>query len=97
MSGRLVLFLNMRFVRGFRSRIGMRKLHFNHFCLIVVCLLTVGLVRPAPGHFTEPDAPCATKRNAKAWAKVQAEIEHLKNTATGQPVVVKDLLVKIAP
>jgi Zinc dependent phospholipase C len=28
--------------------------------------------------FAEPDAPYAMKRNAKAWAKVQAELEHLK-------------------
>jgi hypothetical protein len=34
--------------------------------------------------FAEPDAPCATKRNAKAWAKVQEEIEQLKNIAPGR-------------
>jgi hypothetical protein len=28
--------------------------------------------------FSEPDAPYATKRNLKAWAKVQAELEQLK-------------------
>ena len=30
-------------------------------------------------HFLpEPDAPYATKRNAKAWAKVQMQLEQLK-------------------
>jgi hypothetical protein len=29
--------------------------------------------------FAEPDAPYATKRNAKAWAKVQIELEKLKS------------------
>ena len=48
--------------------------------------------------FGDPGAAYATKRNAKAWAKVQAEIEQLKNTArSGQPEVAKDLFVKIAP
>ena len=28
--------------------------------------------------FSEPDAPYATKRNVKAWAKVQEELEQLK-------------------
>jgi hypothetical protein len=28
--------------------------------------------------FSEPDAPYATKRNAKAWAKVQMQLEQLK-------------------
>jgi hypothetical protein len=28
--------------------------------------------------FSQPDAPYATKRNVKAWAKVQAEVEQLK-------------------
>src|ERR1700730_2481013 len=42
--------------------------------------------------FGDPGAAYATKRNAKAWAKVQAEIEQLKNTArSGQPEVAKDL------
>ena len=30
--------------------------------------------------FAEPDAPYATKRNLKAWAKVQAELEQLKTS-----------------
>jgi hypothetical protein len=30
--------------------------------------------------FAEPDLPYATKRNAKAWARVQAELEQLKST-----------------
>jgi zinc dependent phospholipase C len=46
--------------------------------------------------FAESDAPYATKRNAKAWAKVQEEIEQLKNMALGQSVVASDLPVKIA-
>jgi hypothetical protein len=28
--------------------------------------------------YSEPDAPYATKRNVKAWAKVQAQLEQLK-------------------
>jgi hypothetical protein len=28
--------------------------------------------------FSEPDAPYATKRNVKAWANVQAQLEQLK-------------------
>jgi len=36
-------------------------------------------VRDELMHFySEPDAPYATKRNAKAWAKVQAQLEQLK-------------------
>jgi len=45
--------------------------------------------------FAEPDAPYRTKRNAKAWAKVQEEIEQLKKIAPGQSVVASDLPVKI--
>lgn len=33
--------------------------------------------------FGDPSAPYATKRNAKAWARVQAELEQLKNTTPG--------------
>ena len=29
--------------------------------------------------FSKPDAPYATKRNVKAWAKVQVQIEQLKD------------------
>ncbi len=36
--------------------------------------------------FAEPDAPYATKRNAKAWAKVQMELEQLKS-ASPPPIV----------
>ena len=36
--------------------------------------------------FAEPDAPYATKRNAKAWAKVQTELQQLK-AAPETPVV----------
>ncbi len=32
--------------------------------------------------YGHPDAPYATKRNPKAWAKVQAELEQLKQAAT---------------
>src|SRR6266481_5485654 len=31
--------------------------------------------------FAEPDAPYATKRNAKAWTKVQAQLQQLKSAA----------------
>jgi hypothetical protein len=31
--------------------------------------------------FAEPDAPYATKRDVKAWAKVQIELEQLKSAA----------------
>jgi hypothetical protein len=31
--------------------------------------------------FAEPDAPYATKRNAKAWTKVQVQLQQLKSTA----------------
>src|ERR1700680_4817717 len=31
--------------------------------------------------YGHPDAPYATKRNAKAWAKVQSQLEQLKNAA----------------
>ncbi len=48
--------------------------------------------------FAEPDAPYATKRHTKAWARVQGEIEQLKRTALlGQSAAAKDLLAKIAP
>jgi hypothetical protein len=32
--------------------------------------------------FAEPDAPYATKRNAKAWARVQTELQQLKSACT---------------
>ena len=35
--------------------------------------------------YGHPDAPCATKRNPKDWAKVQAQLEQLKKAAP--PVV----------
>jgi hypothetical protein len=53
--------------------------------------------------FSEPDAPYATKRNAKAWAKVQIELQELRSTpavpiaAPGRHAEPKDLLVTIAP
>jgi hypothetical protein len=48
--------------------------------------------------FTVPDAPYATKKNVKAWAKVQAQIEQLKTAALpALPAVTENLPVKIAP
>ena len=48
--------------------------------------------------FADPTAAYATKRNAKAWTKLQADLERLKSTApAGQPAVANDLFVKIAP
>jgi hypothetical protein len=37
--------------------------------------------------FADPGAAYSTKRNAKAWAKVQAQLEQLKSAGSG-PVVV---------
>jgi hypothetical protein len=34
--------------------------------------------------YGHPDAPYATKRRAKAWAKVQAQLEQLKKAVTGE-------------
>ena len=46
--------------------------------------------------FAEPDAPYATKRNAKAWSKVQAQLQQLKSAVvssdsgdSSQPVLPK--------
>jgi hypothetical protein len=39
--------------------------------------------------FGHPDAPYATKRNRKAWAKVQVQLEQLKKTAP--PVMAGDV------
>jgi hypothetical protein len=36
--------------------------------------------------FAEPDAPYSTKRNAKAWARVQAELQQLKSAAIAPSV-----------
>jgi len=47
--------------------------------------------------FAAPDAPYATKKDAKAWVRVQAELEQLKNTPPGQPIQASDLPAKIAP
>ena len=54
--------------------------------------------------FAEPAAPYATKRNRKAWARVQAELEQLKATAQAHAVAeastaatLKELPVTIAP
>jgi hypothetical protein len=53
--------------------------------------------------FAEPDAPYATKRNAKAWAKVQIQLRELRS-ATAVPIATRgrhaeptDLRVMIAP
>ena len=40
------------------------------------------------GFFSHPDAPYATKRKPKEWAKVQAELEQLRKSAS--PVVSGD-------
>jgi hypothetical protein len=37
--------------------------------------------------FAEPDAPYATKRNAKAWARVQTQLQQLKSATTAPAVV----------
>ena len=37
--------------------------------------------------FAEPDAPYATKRNAKAWGRVQTQLQQLKSATTGPAVV----------
>jgi hypothetical protein len=54
--------------------------------------------------FAEPAAPYATKRDPKAWARVQAELEQLKATAqahvvaeTSTGATPKDPSVTIAP
>jgi len=48
--------------------------------------------------FADPAAAYATKRNVKAWAKVRAQIELLKNTSPARPsVAAKDSPVKTAP
>jgi len=36
--------------------------------------------------FSEPDAPYATKRDVKAWAKVQAQLEELKAAPPAEPL-----------
>jgi len=35
--------------------------------------------------YADPDAPFATKRNAKAWAKLQTELQQLRSTVTPAP------------
>jgi hypothetical protein len=37
--------------------------------------------------YADPDAPYTTKRNAKAWAKVQAQLEQLKSAVPPPDVV----------
>jgi hypothetical protein len=36
--------------------------------------------------YAEPDAPYATKRDVKAWAKVQAQLEELKTAPAAEPL-----------
>src|SRR5260370_3281301 len=50
--------------------------------------------------FAEPDAPYATKRNAKAWTKVQTQLQQLKSTQVratpanpARPVVLETLTI----
>jgi len=52
--------------------------------------------------YADPDAPYATKRNAKAWAKVRAELQQLTSSppapvVAGSSVDAKTPLVTIAP
>ena len=53
--------------------------------------------------FAEPDAPYATKRDAKAWARVQSQLQELRSAVAvpmatpGRHAEPKDPLVAIAP
>ena len=47
--------------------------------------------------FAEPDAPYATKRNAKAWAKVQTQLQQLKAATTAPDVADSSLAAPCAP
>ncbi len=47
--------------------------------------------------FAEPDAPYATKRNAKAWAKVQTQLQRLKSATTAPAVVQSSPAASAAP
>ena len=47
--------------------------------------------------FAEPDAPYATKRNAKAWAKVQTQLQRLKSVTTAPAVVQSSPAASAAP
>jgi hypothetical protein len=47
--------------------------------------------------FAEPGAPYATKSNAKAWAKVQAELQQLKSATTAPAVVSSSPATSAAP
>ena len=44
--------------------------------------------------FGHPDAPYATKRKPKDWAKVQAELERLKNTVPPMVTTGRSLLIR---
>jgi hypothetical protein len=47
---------------------------------------TAGVKTELLRFFAEPDAPYATKRNAKAWTKVQSQLRQLKSAmATSVP------------
>jgi hypothetical protein len=46
--------------------------------------------------FAEPDAPYATKRNAKAWARVQTELQQLKSAAI-TPSVAGTFRLSVSP
>jgi hypothetical protein len=37
--------------------------------------------------FSDPDAPYATRRNVKAWARVQAQLEQLKAAPPSEALV----------
>ncbi len=47
--------------------------------------------------FAEPDAPYATKRNAKAWAKVQTQLQQLKSASTAPAIVQSSPAASAAP
>jgi hypothetical protein len=47
--------------------------------------------------FAEPDAPYATKRNAKAWTKVQTQLQQLKSAAIAPAVVQSSPAASTAP
>jgi hypothetical protein len=47
--------------------------------------------------FAEPDAPYATKRNAKAWTKVQTQLQQLKSAAIAPAVVQSSPAALTAP
>ncbi len=47
--------------------------------------------------FAEPDAPYATKRNAKAWTRVQTQLQQLKSASSAPAVVQSSPAASAAP